>query len=232
MTNPRQEIEKMIRSDNLEGLLRKCGELHGHYCGYSALGVKAAQKALKELSIIKSTGMEHILTIVETNNCFSDGVQLVTGCSFGNNALIYRDYGKTAMTLLKREGQGIRFAVRANMNEILEEKYPKVARRFRAVQQARNSDKRDEAQSLELNEQAAFALLAVPVEELMTTEKVTMKPPAGYSRIYNSVICSECGESVIPTRVVTKGNMSLCIPCSNQGYYQLDWSGILKHGTS
>ena len=74
------------------------------------MGIKAAARAMKELGA-KSTGMEEIVAIVETNSCFADGVQMVTGCSFGNNALIYRDYGKTAFTLAKRTGEGIRISV-------------------------------------------------------------------------------------------------------------------------
>lgn len=91
MTELRDEITRMIETDDLPGLLRKTGELHGHHCVGSALGVIAAHKAMKELGIKETTGMEHVLAIVETNNCFSDGVQVVTGCTFGNNALIYRD---------------------------------------------------------------------------------------------------------------------------------------------
>ena len=98
ISNPRQEIEKAIAVGDLPKLLKMSGMLHGHFCPFSAIGVKAAARAMKELSV-RSTGMEEVIAIVETNNCFSDGVQFVTSCSFGNNALIYRDYGKTAFTL-------------------------------------------------------------------------------------------------------------------------------------
>ncbi len=35
--------------------------------------------------------MEDLAAIVEVNACFADGVQAVSGCTLGNNALIYRD---------------------------------------------------------------------------------------------------------------------------------------------
>ena len=39
--NPRAPIEALIRQGDLEGLLCKAGELHGHFCPYVALGVRA-----------------------------------------------------------------------------------------------------------------------------------------------------------------------------------------------
>ncbi len=37
----RLEIESMIESDNLSGLLKKAGEFHGHHCNYLACGIIA-----------------------------------------------------------------------------------------------------------------------------------------------------------------------------------------------
>ena len=61
--------------------------------------------------------MEKVTCIIECNNCFSDGVQITTGCTFGNNALIYRDLGKNAFTLIRRGGRALRVTVR---NEAME----------------------------------------------------------------------------------------------------------------
>jgi len=109
--SPRTEIWNMIEDEDLHSLLDKAAILHGHYCPGLALGVKASYTALKEIDA-KPEGMEEILAIVETNNCSSDGIQLITGCSFGNNSLIFRDLGKTAVTLTKRDGEGIRLVTR------------------------------------------------------------------------------------------------------------------------
>ncbi|TDA26121.1 MAG: hypothetical protein DSO01_06175 [Archaeoglobi archaeon] len=57
--------------------------------------------AMDELGVsrseIASIG-EEILAIVECNNCLTDGVQVATGCTLGNNSLIYLDLGKNALT--------------------------------------------------------------------------------------------------------------------------------------
>ena len=121
--NPRIEIEHLIENNDIEKVLLKSGELHGHFCPGLALGVKAAVYALKELKL-NSQGMEDVLAITETNSCFADGIQYVTGCTFGNNALIYRDYGKTAVTITDRKEKGIRLY--ANNNDYIKENYPEV----------------------------------------------------------------------------------------------------------
>ena len=48
---PRQKLEEMIRERDLEGLLEKATEFHGHYCHKVAYGIKAGLVALKELGI-------------------------------------------------------------------------------------------------------------------------------------------------------------------------------------
>jgi formylmethanofuran dehydrogenase subunit E len=226
LSNTRSEIERMIVSNDLANLLRKTGEIHGHHCSYSSLGVKAAHRAMKELGIVESTGMEHILAIVETNNCFSDGVQVVTGCTFGNNSLIYKDYGKTALTLLRRDGTGVRIAVKPEAGEILSKLNPKISELRRKVMEERTATQEEEREFVELSKKNAFDILSLPDEELFTVNKVRIEPPASYSRILASVQCAECGERVMETRAVTKEGRTLCIPCAKAEYYQLDWSGI------
>lgn len=78
---------------------------------------------LRELGI-KNTGMKEFVAIVETNNCFSDGIKLVTGCIFGNTALVFKDYGKTAVTVARRDGVAIRIALNPDFVDSLTEKYP------------------------------------------------------------------------------------------------------------
>jgi formylmethanofuran dehydrogenase subunit E len=69
--NPREEIEKAVAAGNLTKLLSISGILHGHFCPFSALGVKAGARAMRDLEAT-STGMEELIAIVETNNCFME----------------------------------------------------------------------------------------------------------------------------------------------------------------
>lgn len=226
--NPRQDIEEAIAAGDLSKLLRMNGMLHGHFCPFSAIGVKAAARAVRELGV-RSTGMEEVVAIVETNNCFSDGVQFVTGCSFGNNALIYRDLGKTTFTLAKRNGDGVRISVRAD--RVMEERPPEATQLFERVVVERSGTDVDRERLSELWKELSFRVLGLPDEEVFDVRKVTVEVPA-YARTFGSVKCSVCGENVMEPRVRMKDDKPVCIPCAGQEYYQLAGDGISIIGGS
>jgi len=220
--NPRQEIEEAIASGDLSKLLKMTGMLHGHFCPFSAMGVKAAVRAVGELGV-RSTGMEEVVAIVETNNCFSDGVQFVTGCSFGNNALIYRDYGKTAFTLARRSGDAVRISVRAD--RVMEERSPQATQLFEKVVIGRGGSEDDKKRLSELWAELSFRVLELPDEEVFDIRRMTIEIPA-YARIFANVKCSVCGENVMEPRARMEDGKPVCIPCSGQEYYQLAGDGI------
>ena len=87
--DPRAAIKDLLRQGDLHTLLDTAAQLHGHYCPGLAFGVKAGHAGLKRLGF-DNTGMEELIAVVECKNCFVDGVQMSTGCSFGNNAMIYK----------------------------------------------------------------------------------------------------------------------------------------------
>jgi formylmethanofuran dehydrogenase subunit E len=222
LKNPRQEIEKAVADGDLPKLLRISGLLHGHYCPGSAMGVKAAARALRELGV-KSTGMEEIVAIVEMNSCFADGVQMVTGCSFGNNALIYRDYGKTAFTLSKRTGEGIRIS--AIFDRVTQERSPEAAGLWEKVVVKRIGTEDESKRLTELWKELSFRVLEIPDEEILNIKKVNINVPA-YARIFSSTRCSVCGESIMEPRARLKDGKFVCLPCSGQAYYQLAGDGM------
>jgi len=221
--NPRIEIEEAIAADDLPKLLLTSGTLHGHFCAFSALGVKAAYRAIKELGV-RSAGMEEVIAIVETNNCFSDGIQIITGCSFGNNALIYRDYGKTAFTLSRRNGEAIRIAVKIDA-EFLERQNPETMALFNKVVKQRSGTPEEEKRIKELWTDLSFRLLDFPDEELFNIKRLNITVPA-YACIFASVKCSVCGENIMEPRARLKDGKPVCLPCSGQEYYQLAGDGI------
>lgn len=223
MAHARDRVEQALDSHDLKGLLEMTGMLHGHFCPFVALGVRAGARALKELGV-RPTGMEKVVAIVETNNCFSDGVQFVTGCSFGNNALIYRDYGKTAFTLARHDGEGVRISVKAD-RRFLEEEKPEATELFDKVIRRREGTEADEARLKELWRELSFRMLEMEEKGLFDVERVRAQVPS-YARIFGSATCSICGEQVIESRVRMKEGKPICLPCSGQEYYELTGNGI------
>lgn len=220
--HPRRDIEEAIAAGDLHRLLTISGMLHGHFCPYSALGVKAAARAMNELRV-RSKGMEEVIAIVETNNCFSDGIQITTGCSFGNNALVSRDYGKTAFTLARRVGEGVRISVKAD--RVMEERSPEATELFETVVVQRGGSDADRERLGELWRDLSFSVLGLPDEEVFDIKSVNVAVPA-YARIFASLKCAVCGESVMEPRARMKDGKPVCLPCSGQAYYQLAGDGI------
>jgi formylmethanofuran dehydrogenase subunit E len=223
LENPRREIENAVARNDMRRLLCLSGLLHGHFCPGSAMGVKAATRAVKEMGS-KSTGMEEVVAIVETNSCFSDGVQIVTGCSFGNNALIYRDYGKTAFTLARRTGEAIRIAQRGD-GLTMEQREPEAMALFRKVVTERQGTPEDDQKLRHLWIEVSFKMLDIPDEELFTITRTQITVPA-YARIFASSKCSICGENSMESRTRVKDGKPVCLNCAGQEYYQLAGDGM------
>jgi formylmethanofuran dehydrogenase subunit E len=220
--NPRREIEKAIAAGDLKKLLLMNGMLHGHFCHFSAMGVKAAALAVNTLGV-KSTGMEEVVAIVETNSCFADGIQFTTGCSLGNNALIYRDFGKTAFTLAKRSGEGIRIAVIAE--RVFQERSAETNELFDKVIINHCGTDEEQKRLHQLWAELSFNVLKLPNDEVFKIEKRIVDLPS-YARIFASVKCCICGESIMEPRARLRDGQSICLPCSGQEYYQLAGDGL------
>jgi len=225
MDDTRLEIERKIENNDLAGLLYLTGLIHGHHCIGSAMGVIAANYAMKSMNIKENTGMEHIIAVVETNNCFADGVQVVTGCSFGNNCMVYRDLGKTAFSLVKRNGEGIRLCVKPDLGDLLRDKRAEAVD-FANIINNRDATPEEEARAIQRNKEHCYSVLGIPAEKIFNVEKVDLSLPE-YSSILGSNFCPVCGEKYMETKGVSRDGEMLCGCCGGE-YDQVDWSGIRK----
>lgn len=94
----------------LDELWQSAVKFHGHECKGLAWGYKVATFAMEKLGIDRSSD-EELVAIVENDTCTVDGIQVVTGCTFGKGNLIFKDYGKHVYTFFNRNtGKGIRIS--------------------------------------------------------------------------------------------------------------------------
>ncbi|MFP4001350.1 MAG: FmdE family protein [Thermoplasmata archaeon] len=222
--NPRKDIWDLIEKGDVEELLHEAAVLHGHYCPGLALGVKGSYELVKRLDL-KSEGMEDVLAIVETNNCASDGVQFITGCSFGNNSLIFRDLGKTAFTLTARDGKGLRARVVENASEHWEEKVEEFSELYDKVVDRREGDEEDKEELMSASEKASLAVIDTDVKKIFDFEEVEIEIP-DYAPMHDSYVCDQCGEKVMATRTVEDEGKIYCLECAGEGYSKLTGYGI------
>ena len=226
--SPRKKIWNIINQDELDTLLDKAAVLHGHYCPGLALGVKAAFTAIKRMDV-EPEGMEDVLAIMETNNCASDGVQFVTGCTFGNNSLIFRDLGKTAFTLAKRDGTGIRLVTEPDAGDEWSDEFPEYQVLFEKVVKDREGTEEDQNKFNKLAKKVSHHVVNIPAEDIFKIEEVEVEIPE-YAPIHESHLCDKCGESVMATRILERDGKVLCLECSDSDYHQLTGFGIICDG--
>ena len=87
--------------------------LHGHKCPAMPLGLRAGEAAMQVLGVQHAPdGQLTALVEIDRNHCstcFADGVQVVTGCTFGKGNIRSLGYGKFALTLVdNRTGRSVR----------------------------------------------------------------------------------------------------------------------------
>jgi len=225
--NPRIDIRNEIHSGRTDSLMIKAAQMHSHYCPGLALGIMAATHVMNKLEA-ESDGMEDLLAITETNNCFADGVQFVTGCTFGNNALIFKDMGKTAFTLTKRDGKGIRVSSKPESREVIREAFPDFKDLYKKVVEEQNHDPKLVTAYRKSALERSFGTLTLEFEKLFDVQKVKVDVPE-YAKIHDSIICSVCKESVMKTRALKKENDEYtCLYCNGSEFNILDGNGIHK----
>ncbi|QTA92566.1 FmdE family protein [Desulfonema magnum] len=231
--SPRANFIRAIQENDLSCCLIKTAEIHGHFCPGSALGVMASVYGLRQagLESLFAEGMENLMAVVEINACFADGIQAVSGCTLGNNSLVYRDLGRHAVTFaIRGEETGVRVRVRPDFRSCIDRAAPEFYPLMEKVIKNRNGSPEEEAAFKEKGREAAFSLIQLPFEDLLMTETAEPDLPA-YAPITESVFCSQCGEQVMATKVVSKGEETgLCLMCAGKKYRQVEGQGISEKG--
>ncbi len=219
---PRRSFIQRVNTRDTETLLRGAGTLHGHYCPGLSVGVIAAVEGLHALAeecgirvadLMSSDGLEELLVLPECNNCSVDGIQYVTGCTLGNNGLIYRDIGKTAFTMAVRSGKGVRLFLKEDTVSLVSEAVPEFPELFDTVIRRSDRDAEMVRRYKRASREASFHLLNVPVWDLFSKEAVEVSLP-DYAPMKASVTCGGCGESFMETKSVSCGDNLCCRACA------------------
>ncbi len=198
--------EEILSSDAFE----KCLDFHGHLCPGLSLGYMATQAAMGKLSETRSVD-EEMVAIVETDACFSDAVQVITGCTFGKGNFIYKDYGKLALTLLSRKtGEGIRVVVKPDALPA----DPEHGKLMMKVSKG-EADEDEKKQFKVLHRQKSHSVLASHEESLFAITPVTITLP-DKAKIEPSEPCTKCKEPTMLTKLEDIDGEQICRSCANK----------------
>lgn len=195
--------------------LQEVIRFHGHVCPGLLIGYRAAKAAQAYLDLSRPED-EELVAIVESDGCGIDAVQALLGCTLGKGNLIYQDHGKQVYTIICRERQR---AVRIAAKPGLFNRSPEQEALFQKFLSGQATQEEKEAFWAMQKEKVA-AMLKVAEEDLFTITDVAPEVP-GKARIFKSVTCEFCGESVMEPRARIRDGKYACIPCSEQ--YSRGW---------
>jgi formylmethanofuran dehydrogenase subunit E len=179
---------------------------HGHSCPGLAIGIRAAELALRELDNPKDT---EIVAVVETDMCGVDALQFLLGTTMGKGNLIHRDHGKMAFSFFRREtGRGVRAMLSPDARGGMDDEMAELMKKT-------GCGKATEAEKLRMGELRASLqdrFMTLPLDEMFQVTKMdhgAPRPP----KILQSLTCEHCGEKTMESRTRRFAGATLCIPC-------------------
>lgn len=189
--------------------LERAVAFHGHLCPGLAMGLQAAAIALREVGA-NAPGNE-VAAVVETDMCGVDGIQFLTGCTFGKGNLVHRDWGKNAYTFHRLgDGRAVRLRGRPDAWQ-RDPEHQALGAKVRAGEATEEEAARFRALHVELSHR----VLALDPDDLYDVTPVDAEPPRR-DRSHARVACDGCGEETAESRVRLSGGRRLCIPCSER----------------
>lgn len=200
----------MKESPITEEMVRQTQNFHGHMCPGLAMGIRAAEVALRDIG--PHAADEEVVAIVETDMCGVDAIQYLTGCTFGKGNLIHLDYGKNAFTFYRRsDGKGVRMVARPEALASPDPEWEALRNRLGDE----NCTPEEQQRFSELHEARSQQILDTTLDELFELREPRENIPL-HARIMDSLTCESCGELVMETRTRRIAGKTVCIPCFNQ----------------
>jgi len=196
-------VEDILASEDWQ----RCIAFHGHICPGIAIGYRAAQAGLAVLREKKAAD-EELVTILETDACGVDAIQVLTGCTFGKGNFIYKDYGKQAFTFFSRNsGKGVRVVMKPGVLGA-DDRHQALIDKIREGR----ADERDRREFEKLHVQRTREVLGKPLEALFSIRDVEVPIPEK-ARMMPSEVCERCGEPVMASKLSEIDGRRVCRGC-------------------
>ena len=187
--------------------------LHGHKCPAMPLGLRVGAAALEKLGVERSADGQ-LMALVEIGEdhcatCFADGVQMMTGCTFGKGNIRRLGYGKWGVTLIdKASGRAVRVAPRAEAMEANKKTEFFAKYRERGVPASKVP--------ADVVDPLVARVMGAPVDQILSISEVFEHPWQDKPNSFASLRCDSCGEMMVEPYARVRGEQHVCIPCSRK----------------
>jgi len=185
-------------------------KLHGHKCPAMPMGLRVGAAAMNKLGVDRATDGQ-LMALVEIGEghcatCFVDGVQTITGCTFGKGNIKALNYGKWGLTLIeKKTGRAVRATPRAEAMEA--NKRTEFFSEYR--EKGIPASDVPEAVVMPLVER----VMNIAEDQLLDTSQVFERPWQDPPHSFASFKCDLCGEMTVERYGRLLGEKKVCIPC-------------------
>jgi len=147
-------------------------------------------------------------------HCFADGVQMITGCTFGKGNIQQLGYGKFGLTLVDRaSGRAVRVVPRAEAQAA--SKQTPFFKEYR--------EKGIPASQVPpgVVEPLIAQVMAAPDDKILKIGEIESQDIPKPPEAFDSFVCEECGDTVVEKYGRLVGDRRVCIPCQTE---------LLTHG--
>ncbi len=193
-------VRERKSAGRIEELYQASAALHSQLCPRQVLGVRMGLFGGELLGIQVPQADKRLLTIVEIDGCFADGVSAATNCWVGRRTLQVENFGKVAATFIDTDsGAALRV-------------HPRTRARAVAQQYGRRGGNRWERYLL--------GYQAAPLEQLFSYHRVGLSTPVArlISDPSRMAVCERCAEEIFNQREVIVDGILLCRGCAGGGY--------------
>lgn len=185
-------------------------KFHGHKCPAMPLGLRVGAAAMNRLGVERSPDAQ-LVALVELGNdhcatCFGDGIQVITGCTFGKGNIKKLNYGKWGLTLIDRAGgRAVRVVPKAEA--MLANKQTEFFAKYR--------EKGIPASKVppEIVEPLIEQVMTAPDRALFTVGGPFDHRLPRKVQSFVSFVCDRCGEMTVEGYGRPLGDKKVCIPC-------------------
>ncbi|WP_255332660.1 FmdE family protein [Methanocalculus taiwanensis] len=181
--------------------LLKCSRFHTFSAPGLLIGVYMTEYALE---LLKAQPDEILYAVSETHKCAPDALQIIAGCTVGNNRLRVIPIGRFAITINRKswdpEVEGVRVFV--DLNKL--KQYPIINAWFT----------NDPSFDHHGNVMPLLDEIFIAGRKILSYEKVMVQTEI--KKKWKSVTCTMCGETV--PDYLAQGD--LCISCAGTNYFR------------
>lgn len=187
-------------TDRLQQMIGRCSEFHSYPAPGLVMGAFVVDWTMEELN---ATPGEKLFAVSETKKCLPDALQVIAGCTIGNNRLRIFTMGRFAIAMnrpsVDTTSRGVRIAVDAAKLEA----FPTLKAWFM----------HDRAFDRKAMTGALFDEILGGRRRYLTLEPIAVR--VDLKQEWSSGRCDICGEAV-PDTLLTGG---VCMACGDQRCY-------------